>query len=107
MRSGDVSAALMMHAHVTEFQPFVRKKQHLPTNGGRCRTLTRPSSYIFLILQKKKKKEITSTAFLLFSCLFLFSWILLTLCVKRVNAHSTCYLLVRSVVPKTLKVLFN
>lgn len=72
MRSGDVSAALMMHAHVTEFQPFVRKKQHLPTNGGRCRTLTRPSSYIILILQTKKKGNYVDCLSSIFLSLFIF-----------------------------------
>ena len=92
MRSGDVSAALMMHAHVTEFQPFVRKKQHLPTNGGRCRTLTRPSSYIILILQTKKKGNYVDCLSSIFLSL-LFSWILLTLCLCVKGVKCSQYLL--------------
>lgn len=54
------------------FRPFVRKKQHLPTNGGRCRTLTRPSSYIILILQKKKKRKLRRLPFFYFLVSFIF-----------------------------------
>lgn len=72
MRSGDVSAALMMHAHVTEISAFCQEET---TSANQWRPLSDSDTTIFLHhfnFTKKKKGNYVDCLSSIFLSLFIF-----------------------------------
>lgn len=72
MRSGDVSAALMMHAHVTEISAFCQEET---TSANQWRPLSDSDTTIFLHhfnFTNKKKRKLRRLPFFYFLVSFIF-----------------------------------